>query len=186
MFSGFKEEKTYVHRTVKAFERLVGLEMKDAMPHGGFANFSLPHSAMSGPHLLVGEHAGFQDTLWGFGMRYAISSGVLAGRSLLNGGDYEASWRRELGPQLKTSIVNRCIFDLLGNPNYGKFLRHAAARPDPRDFLRRHYGPSLLKQLLAPWARRRFRTRRRDASCDHVDCHCVWCRHGRTHEGHVE
>ena len=37
--------------------------------------------------------------------------------------------------------------------------------------------PSFAKRLLMPWARWRYRSRRRDASCNHIDCECVWCRH---------
>ncbi len=181
MFSGFKEEKRYVERTVRAFERLVGLEMRDPIPHGGFGNSRIPASARSGPHLLVGEHAGFQDALWGFGIRLAIRSGVLAARSLLDGTDYDTSWQLQLRPQIETSLVNRVLFSLLGNRGYGPFIRHVASRPDARAFLRSQYSPSFAKRLLAPWAQNRFQSRRNDASCDHIDCHCVWCRH-REHD----
>lgn len=44
----------------------------------GVGNFRIPGTALSGTHPVVGEQAGFQDTLWGFGMREAITSGVLA------------------------------------------------------------------------------------------------------------
>ncbi|MEX1258518.1 MAG: hypothetical protein WEG36_12950 [Gemmatimonadota bacterium] len=177
MFAGFKQEKQYVERTVEAFKRLVGLEMRDPTPHGGFGNFRVPESARSGPHLLVGEQAGFQDTLWGFGMRLAITSGVLAAESLSTRTDYDAMWQRDLGPRMKTSVVNRALFSVLGNRRYGWFLARMASRDDPRALLRKQYGSSTLKRLLAPWADRRFKSRRADATCDHVDCHCVWCRH---------
>jgi hypothetical protein len=55
MFSGFKQEKRYVQRTVAAFQRLVGLEMKNPRPHGGSGNFRIPASAYSGRHPRVGE-----------------------------------------------------------------------------------------------------------------------------------
>lgn len=176
MFSGFKQEKLYVQRTLSAFEKLVSLEMKNPTFHGGVGNFRIPTSAYSGLHPLVGEQAGFQDTLWGFGMRLAIHSGVLAAQSLLSGENYDALWQRELRPQMKTSIVNRALFELLGNRGYGWFLKHQLAKPDFRAALRRQYHPSLLKRLLDPWARRRYESRRKDVTCDHVDCHCIWCR----------
>jgi len=176
MFSGFKQEKRYVQRTVEAFQELVGLEMKTPRPHGGSGNFRIPRSAYSGPHPQVGEQAGFQDTLWGFGMRLAISSGVLAARSLLNDENYDMLWQHELRPQMETSIVNRSLFSLLGNRGYGWFLRNQLARPDLRESLRRQYQPSLLKRLLGPWARHRYNSRRKDITCDHSDCHCIWCR----------
>lgn len=175
MYSGFKQESAYVARTVDAFRRLAGLEMRNARSHGGVGNFRIPVSALSGRHPLAGEQAGFQDTLWGFGMRLALRSGVLAARSLLNGGNYEARWRKEIGPWLRASLVNRALYGLLGNAGYRWALRQQAGR-DAREFLRRLYRPSLAKRLLMPWARWRYRSRRRDASCNHVDCACIWCR----------
>ena len=175
MFSGFKSERLYVERTVEAFRRQVGLEMRDPQPHGGVGNFRVPASAYAGDHPVAGEEAGFQDALWGFGMRFAIRSGVLAARALIESKDYDALWQRELRPWLRTSIVNRAIYSMLGNPGYAWFVRRAAAM-DAREFLRRVYSPSWLKRALEPWARMRYRSRRRDVSCDHVACSCVWCR----------
>lgn len=176
MFSGFKQEKLHVQRTLEAFQRLVGLEMKNPKPHGGTGNFRIPRSAYSGSHPQVGEQAGFQDTLWGFGMRLAISSGVLAARSLLTGENYDVLWQRDLKPQMQTAVVNRALFSLLGNRGYRWFLSRLAASSNIRRSLRRQYQFSRSKRLLGPWANRRYESRRKDLSCDHVDCHCIWCR----------
>ena len=176
MFSDFKQEKLYVQRTVDAFQQLVGLEMKNQRAHGGGGNFRIPDSAYSGSHPLVGEQAGFQDTLWGFGMRLAISSGILAAQSLLYDTNYDVLWQRELKPQMSTAVVNRALFSLLGNRSYGWFLRQYISSPNLRELLRSHYQPSLYKQLLSPWAKWRYQSLRKDVTCDHVDCHCIWCR----------
>jgi len=176
MFTGFKQEKLYVQKTLDAFQRLVGLEMKNPRPHGGSGNFRIPQSAYSGPHPLVGEQAGFQDTLWGFGMRLAITSGVLAAQSLLHGENYDTLWRQELQPLMKTSVVNRVLFSLLGNRGYGWFLHRYISSPNLRESLRRQYQPSWSKRLLDPWARYRYQSQRKDVACDHIDCHCIWCR----------
>lgn len=179
MFTGFKQEVLYVQRTVAAFRRLVGLEMIDPRPHGGVGNFRVPGTARSGVHPVVGEQAGFQDTLWGFGMRAAITSGVLAARSLLQDSDYDRLWRQTLGGPMTVAVVNRALYGLLGNRGYRWCLRRQENHPDARELLHRYYRPSLLKRLLVSLARRRFRSQRRDVSCNHVDCGCVWCRHGR-------
>jgi len=178
MFSGFKREAEYVARTVERFQNLVGLEMRNPQPHGGAGNFRIPVSAYSGQHPLAGEQAGFQDTLWGFGIRFAISSGVLAARSLMDGSNYDARWRDALNPVLRAAVVNRAVYGALGNAGYRRFLRKASESNDVRGFLRRYYGPSWLKRLLYPWARLRVQSRRRDVTCNHVDCTCVWCRCG--------
>ena len=178
MFSGFKRESEYVARTVERFQKLVGLEMKNPQPHGGAGNFRIPASAYSGQHPVAGEQAGFQDTLWGFGIRFAIASGILAARSLMDGKNYDVRWRDALNPVLRAAVVNRAVYGALGNAGYRGFLRRASANGDARRFLHRYYGPSWLKSLLYPWARWRVQSRRRDVTCNHIDCTCVWCRCG--------
>jgi len=176
MFSGFKQEKLYVQRTLDTFKKLVGLRMHNPRFHGGSGNLHIPRSAYSGSHPQVGEQAGFQDTLWGFGMRLAISSGVLAAQSLLNGENYDALWQRELKPQMETSVVNRALYSLVGNRGYSWVLRRLASGSDLRSSLRNQYHPSWFKRLLGPWARHRYQSLRKDVACNHIDCHCVWCR----------
>lgn len=177
MFSGFKQEKIYVERTLEAFQRLVNLEMKNPVAHGGAGNFRIPDSAYSGLNPLVGEQAGFQDTLWGFGIRLAMASGVLAAKSLLSGDNYDDLWHRQLRPQMQTAIVNRAFYGLLGNRGYRWFLKRTTDKADVCNALYRAYHPSLFKNLLLPWAKTRYESRRKDVTCNHVDCHCVWCRH---------
>lgn len=179
MFSGFKQERLYVQRTIAAFQRLAGLEMINPVAHGGVGNFYIPAHAVMGVHPVVGEEAGFQDFLWGFGMRHAIFSGVLAARSLLEGRDYDKSWRQELEPPMWNSLVNRALFGLLGNRGYRWLLQRSQGQHwDVHRALHGLYRPWPIKHLLLPWARLRYHSRRQDESCDHVNCTCVWCRHG--------
>ncbi|OZB14198.1 MAG: hypothetical protein B7X58_08275 [Marinobacter sp. 34-60-7] len=179
MFTDFKNEARYVERTVDAFQRLVGMWMVNPTPHGGVGNFRIPGTALSGTHPVIGEQAGFQDTLWGFGMREAITSGVLAARSLLHGGDYDRLWRESLGRPMAAAMVNRALYSLLGNRGYRWCMRRQENHLDAREFLHRRYRPTLTRRLLVPLARLHFRSQRRDESCNHVDCSCIWCRHGR-------
>lgn len=182
MFRGFKQEALYVERTLAAFTRLVGLKMNNAQAHGGAGNFTIPQTARSGIHLVAGEQAGFQDTLWGFGMRLAITSGVLAARSLLDGRDYDQRWRAELEGLMTASVVNRALYGMLGNHGYRWTLQHMHKHEtDARDALYRYYRPSIVKRMLMPLGKLMYRSRRRDESCNHINCECVWCRHGRQH-----
>ena len=176
MFSGFKQEKVYVERTVKAFQRLIGLKMKNPKPHGGAGNFHIPGSGYSGIHPLVGEQAGFQDTLWGFGIRLALDSGIMAAQSLLMNVNYNDLWRPALLPQMQTSVVNRAFYALMGNRGYRWFLSRMSNSPDIRGRLYRVYHPTLIKSWLLPWASKRYVSQRKDKTCNHVDCECVWCR----------
>ena len=177
MFTGFKRQAEHVQRTVEFFRKRVGLEMRDPKPFGGFANFRMPRTGVQGGHLVIGEQAGFQDALAGFGMRYALRSGILAARSLIEGVDYTAAWRRELLPQLRTGASNRFIFNAVGERGWRWALR-GLSRSDPTTKLWRLYRPSLLTRLVYPLAFLRYRRPLRDPSCDHASCDCVWCTHG--------
>lgn len=173
MFTGFKREAEYVARTVEMFRERVGLSMRNAQPFGGFANLRLSRRAVQGGHLVVGEQAGFQDALAGFGMRYAMYSGVLAARSLIEGTDYAALWRRELLPRMRASLVNRMLFEMAGDAGRRWVVSRYLAKGDVRAGLRRIYGMSLLSKLLFPLARWRYRERVKDPSYDHVECSCI-------------
>jgi flavin-dependent dehydrogenase len=148
--------------------------MHNPRPFGGFANFRLPRTANQGGHPVIGEQAGFQDALAGFGMRYALQSGLLAARSFIEGTDYATLWRRDLLPQLRAGTVNRFIFNTVGERGWRLALRKLSER-DTGAVLRRFYQPSLWSRLLFPLAAQRYRVPLRDRSCDHIDCHCVWC-----------
>ncbi len=175
MFTGFKRQAAFVERTVAFFRERTGLEMRNARPFGGFANFRLPRTAVQGGHLVVGEQAGFQDALAGFGMRYALRSGILAARSLIEGTDYTQLWRRELLPLLRTGAGNRFIFNTIGERGWRWALR-GLSRSDSGNKLRRLYRPSMLTRLVYPFAHWRYRRPLRDPSCNHDDCGCIWCR----------
>lgn len=178
LFTGFKREAHYLAETVAMFRERVGLAMDNPRRFGGYANFRLPRTAVQGGHPVVGEHAGFQDALAGFGMRCALRSGILAARSLVEGSDYERAWRSQLLPELRASIANRFLSNLTGNRGWRWTLARRLSQGDVRLALRRLYRPSLSKSLVFPLARWRYRAPLRDPSCDHVACDCVWCRHG--------
>lgn len=160
LFSGFDRQRTYVALTVARFGRLVGLQMDNPRFHAGVGNIHLPASALSGAHSLVGECAGFQDGLAGFGMRYAMRSGVLAAHALLDGDDFDARWRHDLGGSLQAAVVSRAVYGMLGNRGYRWLLCAATHTGDARIFLRWLYHTGPVYRRLLPWARKRFRSRR--------------------------
>jgi hypothetical protein len=92
-------------------------------------------------------------SLAGFGMRHAMLSGVLAARSLMDGTEYDASWRREMKRPMETT---RAIYGGLGNHGYRWLLRAQAWTADSRAFLGWLYRSARLSRLLLPWAQRRF------------------------------
>lgn len=180
MFHHFDRAWELAEKTVARFRELTGLEMRNPVRHGGIGNFLIPQRARSGRYPVAGEQAGFQDMLWGFGIRHAIQSGILAARSLLDGSDYDRLWKGAFGKQLKVSLVNRVLFNLAGNRGYRLFLARQSRKPDVRAWLRKHYNASFLKLALYPLLRRCVRSNRKDLQCKQSDCDCVWCKHATT------
>ncbi len=177
----FRSEKIYFQRTFEAFKKLVPMSMENVREFGGYGNFFLRPTAIEGKKLYLGESAGFQDALFGFGMRYAMTSGFLAAESVIHGKQYDDLWKKEMLPLLRTSLANRLIYEFLGNPGYEYIAKWIAQRRDLRDVLRVAYNPSLVKAALFPAALAlgHFlkRLRVEDKSCHHENCSCVWCTH---------
>ena len=56
--------------------------------------------------------------MWGFGMRYAITSGVLAAKSMLGEVNYEQEVRTKLLLLVKVSATNRFIMNRNGRQGF--------------------------------------------------------------------
>lgn len=180
LFADFHQEKKYLERTVEFFQRKAGLEMRQARPFGGYGNVFSAAEPRKGKLLYVGEAAGFQDALFGFGMRFALLSGYLAARAWLEGKPevYDRLWQRRLGGLLKRSVVNRYFYEKLGDRGYALLLRDAGRSPDARDWLHRYYVSGRLKLLFLPLARWRLAGKPELIVGCIEGCDCTWCRCG--------
>ncbi len=137
-----------------------------------YMNFHLKRRATKGGARYVGEAAGFQDYLFGLGIRYALTSGWLAARSILEERDFDELWQRELAPKQETSLVNRFLYEAGGNTGLSIFVRQAARAKDFNRYLGKWHRRTWWKSLLSPVVRRVWRHRGR---CLHKpDEH--WCR----------
>jgi flavin-dependent dehydrogenase len=178
LFGDFAREAEYLDRTVAFFRERAGLQMRQAVRFGGAGNILLPRTARQGRILFAGEAAGFQDALWGFGIRIGMVSGHLAARALLDcvPEHYDHAWRRRLGGLLRASLVNRYAFSRMGDAGYGRLMRSIAAMADARQWLRRHYSPTLWKRFAFPLVRWLVLSRREPPACAWPTCDRIWCR----------
>ncbi len=173
MFSDFHNERDYLARTLEFFQDRLGVAPRDPHRFGGIGNAWVPRTARRGGLLYAGEAAGFQDALFGFGIRYALISGVLAGRALLTGGaDYDRLWRRRLRGLMQVGLVNRSLYARLGDRGYATVLARYPARTELCSWMRRAYAPVLWKWLLYP-----LTSLHRHAPAQLQEgCDCTWCR----------
>lgn len=175
LFDDFHNERRYLDQCVALFRDKTGVKMANPRRFGGSGNFGLPRSARKGPILYAGEAAGFQDPLFGFGIRWALLSGAAAGRALLagDGEQYERFWKRRLRSYHQTAATNRWFYGRLGDRGYRKLLSHYPAGQDIRERMRRLYAPRLWKRA---WYQLALARRQRPALNLHEGCDCTWCR----------
>ncbi len=179
LFDDFAHAHTYFERALATIRSVVDFDMRSPRTFGGYVNFEIkPSWTRDNRMYFVGERAAFQDALWGFGLRFAMLSGYLAARSILNGEDYDSLCREHLVPRLETSLANRLLFSQLGNHGYAWVLRRLAGM-DVMAALRKHHKPSRTKRLLYKIARRRIHPHLRETACREEACACLWCKHGK-------
>ena len=169
----FKKIDEYFDHSLAAAQRLHPFAIPSETRTGySYMNFHLKRHATKGSARYVGEAAGFQDYLFGLGIRYALTSGWLAARSILEQRDFDELWTRELAPKQETSLVNRFLYEAGGNTGLSIFVRQAARAKDFRGYLSGWHERRWWKALLTPIVRRVWHHRGR---CQHKPGE-HWCR----------
>ena len=169
----FKKIDEYFEHSLHAAQRAHPFTVPAETRTGySYMNFHLKQSATRNGARFVGEAAGFQDYLFGLGIRYALTSGWLAARSILEERSFDELWTRELGAKQKTSLVNRFLYEAGGNTGLSMFVRQAARAKDFNQYLSGWHAQTWWKTLLSPVIRRVWR---HSGRCLHKpDAH--WCR----------
>jgi flavin-dependent dehydrogenase len=141
-----------LERTVQRFQQIRAVPLATIRRFGYGGALRVPSTAVQDGRLYVGEAAGFQDCLFGFGMRYAMLSGYLAARALAGGEDYDRLWRDAFGHQLLVGARNRRLYSLFGNLGYEAMIRILASKNPLVARLRR--GRDAREFLIHVYARR--------------------------------
>jgi len=179
IFSDFHNERNYIVRCVDFFQQHINLRMKNKKRFGGAGNSAIHSVTHKGNIIYAGEAAGFQDALFGFGIRWAMLSGAQAAEALMNKNPegYERSLDWRLRKFAQTSEVNRMFYQRLGNDGYCAALRRYN-EDDAREWMQRIYRPRwwtpILYHLLAQKRKKQFLP-------IHEGCDCTWCKC----EGHL-
>jgi flavin-dependent dehydrogenase len=114
-----------VHRALKVgwIQELLGSAERVGKIYGkGYFAPNPFEVAQDGSVLRAGEAAGIQDAVGGFGIRYAVASGVFAAKSLLEGTNYIASLRDEFRDEFEIGMKSREWLDRATDEEYDRFL----------------------------------------------------------------
>lgn len=171
--SDFKNIERYFDMALAEAQAIHPFDTTDQQRTGySYMNFHLKTISTAAEARWTGEAAGFQDYLFGLGLRYAITSGALAARSILEGREFDPLWRGELARKQETSLVNRFLYEWGGNLGLSLFVRQAASAPDFQRYLASWHQPRWWKHALAPVVKRIWRHR---GACQHKPG-IHWCR----------
>lgn len=123
VYNDFARVNECFERTKAHFVDKYNLKITETRPMVGIGCFSTCPVFEKNNQMFVGEAAGLQDFVAGFGMRYAFQSGYLAACSIINGESYQAVGSKKFLPMVKSCIVNRWLWEtVLNRNNYSLML----------------------------------------------------------------
>tara|TARA_B110001452_G_scaffold93357_1_gene77021 strand:+ start:20275 stop:21528 length:1254 start_codon:yes stop_codon:yes gene_type:complete len=148
-----KKSDRFLNETIAWYDaHYPGLNRIPIKRVGGKGDFTINRHYKQNGRYYVGESGGLQDFMWGFGMRMAVWSGVLAARDILGDGDYEEDVRRHLMPYVRTSVANRWLMNRVGNRTFKRmcnaWMKDQKKRGDGLIWIGKLFRPSLLKSLV--------------------------------------
>jgi len=147
-------------RAKKILENMFQFKIQDASPCVGVGSFSLKNKFRQGETLYVGEAAGLQDFLWGFGLRYALKSGYLAAQCIIKGEDYKKDYEKAVqdrfAGKLKAGLVNRYLWEMTGNGNYDVVINNSQRIIDNLLWITNY---NIVHRILYPMALRKMKER---------------------------
>lgn len=148
-----RDVDSYLDATVASYQRRYP-DLRRTKPRRitGAGSFAMGTSYKAAGRYYIGEAAGLQDCFWGFGIRYAITSGYLAAREMLTSQSYEHAVRQQLRPLQIASVANRLVIDASGSLGISMLLKawtwHQACTGDGLKFVSHLYRHTALHQVI--------------------------------------
>ncbi len=144
-----KKEKM-LNDAIDFFRSKLGLfEIQNKRNFGGYGITPLPNIFSISKPLIIGEAAGLQDNLFGFGMRYAFRSAIAASQCIANDVPYHSFFKNKLAPDVVASrLWGKIIFRALKNPGIDFIC--SMAEKDCQSSLKPFYNSSLFTKIAGP------------------------------------
>ncbi len=161
----------YFDLALARFQKITPFTIYDQEVGYSFMDFSLKKSATDNQRVYIGEAGGFQDYLFGLGLRYAFMTGYFAATHFISGAKYDTLWREGFGLSQEISLVNRSLYEWGGNLGLSRFVQ-MAGKKDFKEYLTSWQIESGWKKLLIPVIKRIWQ---QESECHHlISDH--WCR----------
>ena len=149
LFTKFKKAQECLKDSSDAIKQLLNIsEFSNAKYWGGYGSFSIPQTGERDGVLYVGEAGGFQDFLFGFGIRSAMVSANLAAQSIIHKTSYDELWHDRLLPHLKASFADRMIYESFDRIVKRGFWLVIGNHKCPESFMRWLYSNSIIHKAI--------------------------------------
>jgi len=161
LFDRFKDLDACFEAGKSVFEEEFTFDIRNPQPVAGVGCFSTKNIFRKGMTCYVGEAAGLQDLMWGFGIRTAVQSGKLAADCIIQGRDYEKEARTYFESRLKATLTGRFLWEMARARDYSLIVSQGFKNGANRGFnLSFLYNFGALQKLIYPIAvstmRRRY------------------------------
>jgi len=90
----------------------------------GFIFYDFPRTAIKSGKFYTGEAAGFLDAATVFGTHYAILSGYLAAKAIIENKNYDNLWKKAFEEELKIQYLRRKKIQKFNDRDYEKIMRN--------------------------------------------------------------
>ena len=117
----------------------IGLIIPKGSPFASRGSFSLPLGLINKPYK-IGEAGGYQDYLFGFGMRMSMLSGMGAALHILNRKKEAKKIFSILNHKRRLSFINRFLYEKLNDEQKAKIVLKLSKSNDPLSILSKIYG----------------------------------------------
>ncbi len=160
LFDRFQDLDACFENTKSAFAEMFDFEIRNPKPVAGIGCFSTKNMFQKGRSLYVGEAAGIQDLMWGFGIRTAVESGYLAARCIIEERDYTSAAMIHFNDRQKATLVGRFLWEQVSRGNYSLVVKeNVNDRSGGRFNLTFFYNFNRLHKMIYPVAVRVMRRR---------------------------
>jgi flavin-dependent dehydrogenase len=145
--------KNYIEDTTAYFQRAgISISLDDMFASRG--SFQLPVRNPFSKQIYIGEAGGYQDCLFGFGMKVGMMSGWMAASYLAGNNQYAFELNKMLREKLRFSYINRVIYERLNDSMKYALTLTLAKSDNPIQHLRSSYEWNW-KRLLTFTSRRK-------------------------------
>ena len=127
-----------LENTRKYFDKK-NININNGKAFGSRGSFSLPFTQWKSPYQ-IGEAGGFQDYLFGFGIRMSMMSGRAAALSIIGKTKEAKLLLKELNRKRRLSFVNRILYERLNDDQMAEFAKKFSESSNPLSILASAYS----------------------------------------------